>query len=58
MSKAQAYEPSKGYVFEITDKDGRIRDRFSFYGPFSAGHELAERRAALYGAGVIWIWQD
>ena len=47
------YEESNGYIFELSTADGTLRDMFEFYGPFSAGYELAEKRGALYDAPYI-----
>ena len=47
------YEESKSYVFEASTADGTLKDRFDFYGPFSAGYELAVKRGALYDAPYI-----
>ena len=47
------HEPSKAYIFEARTADGTLKDRFSFYGPFSAGFELATKRGALYDAPYI-----
>ena len=49
------YEESQDYVFEATDASGTVRDRFSFYGPYSAGMELARRRGELYVAVAIHV---
>lgn len=48
------YEDSDDYVFILRDDSGE-RDRFSFYGPYSAGLELAEKRARLHGAKYIHV---
>ena len=48
-----AYEESVDYVFQCTRANGWIADQFTFYGPFSAGYELAGRRAALCDAPKI-----
>ncbi len=47
------YEESNGYIFELSDANGTLRDIFEFYGPFSAGYDLAEKRGALYDAPYI-----
>ena len=47
------HEPSRAYIFEARTADGTLKDRFSFYGPFSAGFELATKRGALYDAPYI-----
>ena len=52
---AEVYEESGDYVFEAVDATGTVRDRFSFFGPFTAGMELAVRRGALYDAVVIHV---
>ena len=49
------HEESQDYVFEAVDASGTVRDRFSFYGPYSAGYELAQQRGALYGAVAIHV---
>ena len=53
MTTTKDYEESQDCVFEAVDATGTVRDRFSFYGPFSAGYELAGQRGALYGAVAI-----
>ena len=47
------YEDSDEYTFELVGEGGKVKDRFWFYGPYSAGLELAEKRAALKGARYI-----
>lgn len=47
------YEESVSVTFELTNATDTLRDRFSFYGPLSAGQELAARRASLYDATTI-----
>ena len=47
------YEESSGYIFELSTTDGTLRDMFEFYGPFSAGYDLAEKRGALCDAPYI-----
>jgi hypothetical protein len=49
------YEESQDYVFEAVDATGTVRDRFSFYGPYDAGMELARKRGALYDAVAIHV---
>jgi hypothetical protein len=48
-----AYEESGDYVFQATRPGGWLADQFSFYGPFSAGYELAVKRGQLYDATTI-----
>ena len=48
------YEESQDYTFEITS-DGIVRDRFWFYGPYSAGMECAELRAARFDSPAIHV---
>jgi hypothetical protein len=46
---------SGDYVFVLVTADGTVKDRFSFYGPYDAGYELAQQRGALYDAPIIHI---
>jgi hypothetical protein len=52
--RAGEYEESRDYTFEITS-DGVVKDRFWFYGPYSAGMELAELRAARFDNPFIHV---
>lgn len=47
------YEESRDYVFKCWRPNGQVADRFTFYGPFGAGYELARRRSELCDAPVI-----
>ena len=47
------HEPGGSYVFELSD-GSRIVDRFTYDGPYDAGYELAEQRAAA-GKGPVYI---
>ena len=42
------YEPSEDLIFIILNAQQVTIDIFTFYGPPSAGNELADKRAALY----------
>lgn len=44
----------ESYVFILRD-DNSERDRFTFDGPYDAGYELAQQRAALYSATYIHV---
>lgn len=50
------YEDSADYVFQATRPDGWIADQFTFYGPFSAGYELAVKRGRLRGDDLTVTW--
>lgn len=45
----------ESYVFEATDGNGNVVDRFTFDGPYDAGYELAQQRAAAKGAAYIHV---
>ena len=48
------YEESQDCTFEITS-GGVVRDRFSYFGPYDAGMELAKLRAARFDSPAIHV---
>lgn len=51
------HDSSEEYVFEMIAADGRVIDYLDFYGPYSAGLELAVKRATARGTGRITVTQ-